>query len=63
MLFTPTLLLVGGATLVLAAVDKTLEDMGYHLVGTILRIAVPIAAFAAGIYFIETNPLIHWLGL
>lgn len=62
MLFTPSLLLAGGATLVIAAIDKTLEDTGYHLVGTVLRIALPIAAFAAGVYFLETNAMLHWLG-
>lgn len=61
MLFTPTLLLAGGATIVLAAVDKTLEAYGFGVLGTILRIALPIAAFAAGIYFIEMNALIGWL--
>ena len=61
MLFTPTLLLAGGATLVLAAVDKTLETYGFGALGTILRIALPIAAFATGIYFIESNALIGWL--
>lgn len=62
MLFTPSILIAGGATIVLAALDKTLEDTGFHMLGKILRIALPIAAFAAGIYFIETNPLLHWLG-
>jgi hypothetical protein len=61
MLFTPSILIAGGATIVLAALDKTLEDYGYHWLGTALRIALPIAAFAAGIYFIETNALIGWL--
>lgn len=61
MLFTPTLLLAGGATILLAAVDKTLEDYGFHALGTIIKIALPIAAFAAGIWFIECNALIGWL--
>jgi len=61
MLFTPSILLAGGATLVLAALDKTLEDTGFHMIGTILRIALPIAAFAAGIYFIEHNAILGWL--
>lgn len=62
MLFTPSILIAGGATIVLAALDKTLEDTGFHMLGKVLRIALPIAAFAFGIYFIETNPLLHWLG-
>ena len=61
MLFTPTLLLAGAATVALAALDKTLESYGFHALSTVLKIAVPLAAMAAGVYFIETNALIGWL--
>lgn len=61
MLFSSGMLLAGGVTLVLAALDKTLESYGFGALGTIIRIALPIAAFAAGIYFIETNALLGWL--
>lgn len=61
MLFTPGLLLAGGATLVLVAAEKTMEDLGIHWLGTFLRIALPVAGMAAGVYFIEHNALIGWL--
>ncbi|MCM3599415.1 hypothetical protein M3175_01625 [Robertmurraya korlensis] len=61
MLFTPTLLLAGGATIILAAIDKTCESYGFFWIGTFLKIALPLIGFAAGIYFIETNPLLEWL--
>ncbi|MGD6845194.1 hypothetical protein ACQCVH_22080 [Bacillus infantis] len=63
MLFSPTILLAGAATIGLAALDKTLSDFGFHGLNTALRLLIPIAAFAAGIYFLETNPLIHWIKL
>lgn len=63
MLFSPSILIAAGATIVLAALDKTFENYGFYWLGTILKVVLPIAAFAAGIYFIETNPLLHWLGL
>jgi hypothetical protein len=61
MLFTPGLLIAGAATLVLAAADKTLEDYGIHWIGTVLRIAIPLAGMALGVYFLETNPIVWWL--
>ncbi|MDK7669534.1 hypothetical protein [Cytobacillus oceanisediminis] len=61
MLFSSGILVAGGATLILAALDKTLESYGFGAIGTIIRIALPIAAFAAGIYFIETNDLLRYL--
>jgi hypothetical protein len=63
MLFEPMFLIAGGAVILVAAVDKTAETYGFYTIGTILKVVLPIAAFAAGIYFIETNPLLHWLGL
>ncbi|MDF1507177.1 hypothetical protein PZE06_12070 [Robertmurraya sp. DFI.2.37] len=61
MLFTPTLLVAGGATVALACLDKTLDSYGFHALGTALRIALPLAALLAGVYFIETNALLGWL--
>lgn len=61
MLFSSGILVAGGATIILAALDKTLESYGFGALGTIIRIALPIAAFAAGVYFIETNALLGWL--
>lgn len=61
MLFTPMILVAGGATLLIAGIDRTLSDLGFHGLNTFLRIALPIAAFAAGIYFIETNALLGWV--
>lgn len=61
MLFTPSILLAGGATIVLACLDKTLNSYGYHTVGNVLRILLPIAGFVAGVYFLETNAIIGWL--
>lgn len=62
MLFSPMMIVAAGATIAVAALDKTLDGLGYQWLGTILRIALPIAAFAAGIYFLETNPITtRWL--
>lgn len=61
MLFSPMILLAGGATIALACLDRTLETYGYYALGNVLRIAIPLAALLAGVYFIETNALIGWL--
>ncbi|MBD7939635.1 hypothetical protein H9655_21565 [Cytobacillus sp. Sa5YUA1] len=61
MLFSAGVLMAGGVTLVLAAIDKTLESYGFGTLAIIIRIAFPIAAFIAGVYFIETNSIIGWL--
>lgn len=61
MLFSPAILIAGGATIVLAALDKTFENYGFYWFGTIIKIALPIAAFTAVIYFIETNAILGWL--
>jgi hypothetical protein len=61
MLFTPGLLLAGGATLVLIAAEKTMEDLGIHWLGTALRIALPLIGMAAGVYFLENNPIVWWI--
>ncbi|TCJ05029.1 hypothetical protein [Cytobacillus praedii] len=61
MLFGPGILIAGGATILLACIDKTLESYGFQFLGSVLRIAIPLAAMAAGVYFIETNAMIGWL--
>ncbi|MDQ0270705.1 hypothetical protein [Cytobacillus purgationiresistens] len=61
MLFTTTMLLAAGSTILVAAVDKTAETYGFHALGTVIRILLPLAGLAAGVYFIETNALIGWL--
>lgn len=61
MLFDGAILLAGGATIALACLDKTLESYGFHALGAVLKIALPLIGFAAGIYFIETNPILGWL--
>ncbi|MEH7389671.1 hypothetical protein [Bacillus sp. JJ1474] len=60
-MFSTGLLLSAGATVIIAIVDKTLEDSGYLWLGTVLRIAVPIAGMALGVYFLQTNPILGWL--
>lgn len=61
MLFGPGILISAGATIVMAVLDKSLDDMGYQWMGTALRLLLPIAGFALGIYFLENNPIIGWL--
>jgi hypothetical protein len=61
MLFEPMFFVASGVTIALACLDKTLESYGFHLLSSILKIAIPLIGLAAGIYFIETNPLLEWL--
>lgn len=61
MLFEPMFFVAGGATLALALLDKTLSDYGFHGLSTTLKILVPLAGLAAGVYFIETNAILGWL--
>lgn len=61
MLFTPSLLMAGGATLLLIAIDKTLDEFGIHWLGTAIKIALPIIGMAAGVYFLEHNALVWWI--
>lgn len=61
MLFSPMMFVAAGTTVVLAFLDKAFEGYGYPWLGTFLRLAVPLIAFACGIYFIETNVMLRWL--
>ncbi|MED3650593.1 hypothetical protein [Heyndrickxia sporothermodurans] len=61
MLFGPGIFIAGGATIVVALLDKTCEEFGIHWLGTAMRLLLPIAGFGLGVYFIETNPMLGWL--
>lgn len=61
MLFEPMTIIVGGVTLVAIALEKTLEGYGFHGISTALKILIPVVAFAAGIYFLETNVMLRWI--
>lgn len=60
-MFTAGLLFSAGATITVALVDKVLEESGIHWLGTVLRIAIPLAGLALGIYFLETNAIVRWI--
>lgn len=60
-MFSTGLLLSAGATIVLAVADKVLEDTGIQWMGTLLRLAIPIAGMILGVYFLEHNALLRWL--
>jgi hypothetical protein len=60
-MFSGGLLLSAGATIAIALVDKILDESGYQWLGTVLRIAVPLAGMALGVYFLQTNPILRWL--
>jgi hypothetical protein len=63
MLFSSGVLLAGGATLVIAGLEKLAEGFGFYWLGTTLKLLIPIAGLVVGVYFLETNPILHWLGL
>jgi hypothetical protein len=60
-MFSAGLLLSAGATVVIAIADKVLEETGIHWLGTVLRIAVPLAGIVLAVYFLQTNPIVGWL--
>lgn len=61
MLFEPMFFIAGGVTIALACLDKTFESYGFHTLGKILKVAIPLVGLAAGVYFLETNPIVWWL--
>ncbi|WP_284037481.1 hypothetical protein [Neobacillus sp. 114] len=61
MMFSTGLIMAAGGTIVIAIADKALEDTGFFWLGTILKLAVPLAGMALGVYFLETNPILGWL--
>ncbi|RHW31498.1 hypothetical protein D1B31_22085 [Neobacillus notoginsengisoli] len=60
-MFEAPLLIAAGGILVTALTDSLADSLGYHWLGTVVKIALPIAGFAAGIYFLEFNPMLRWL--
>ena len=60
-MFSTGLLLSAGVTVVVAVTDRVLEDTGFHWVSTILKLTLPLAGFAFGVYFLQHNPILGWL--
>ena len=61
-MFSTGLLVSAGITLTAAIADKILEDTGFFWLGTILKLAVPVAGMALGVYFLNNNPItMRWL--
>lgn len=62
-MFSTGMLLAAGGTIAIAVADKALEDTGFYWLGTILKLVVPLAGMALGVYFLQNNPMNGWLGL
>lgn len=60
-MFSGGMILAAGATIGIALVDKALESTGFYWVSTVLKLAIPIAGMALGVYFLEHNPINGWL--
>lgn len=60
-MFSTGLLVSAGITIATAIIDKTLDESGYQWLGTVLRIAIPLAAMALGVYFLQTNEILRWI--
>jgi hypothetical protein len=63
MLFESTVIIGGGSIVALAVLEKLAEDYGYSWLGGTIKLLVPIAGLAVAVYFLEFNPLLHWLRL
>jgi hypothetical protein len=61
MLFEPMFFVVAGGVIAVSVVERIADDLGFTWIGTILKLAIPIAGIIAGVYFIESNPIIRWL--
>lgn len=61
MLFGSGILLAGGGLLAVILLDTAADQLGFHLLGNVVKIILPIVGFALAIYFLETNALIGWL--
>jgi len=61
MLFSGQLLLAAGGVLVVALSDSLADSLGYHWLGTAVKLLLPIAGLACGVYFLEANPIVGWL--
>ena len=60
-MFTTGLLLSAGATVGIAVLDRILEDTGFYWLSTVLKLAIPLAGMACGVYFLQHNPILGWL--
>lgn len=60
-MFSTGLLLSAGATITVVLVEKALDNAGYYWLSTIIKIALPFAGMALGIYFLEHNAILRWL--
>lgn len=60
-MFSTGLLLSAGATVAVVLVDKALENSGFYWLGTIIKIALPLAGMVLGVYFLDHNPILRWL--
>lgn len=61
MLFGADIIIAGGSVIAIAILDRLADDFGITWLGTAIKLAVPLAALLATVYFIETNPLLRWL--
>ena len=60
-MFTTSLLVTAGSTVVIALLDKLAEEFHFYWLSTFLKLVFPIIGFALAIYFLEFNPLLRWL--
>jgi hypothetical protein len=60
-MFSTGMLISAGATITIALIEKSLDDIGYMWIGTTLRIIIPLASMLCGVYFLEHNALLRWL--
>lgn len=63
MFFGGEVIIFACGTIALAVADRFAESHGYGKFERFLKIAFPIVALGVAIYFLEFNPIIHWLGL
>jgi hypothetical protein len=61
MLFGPGLLVAGGATILMAVIDKSCDELGYQWLGATIKILLPLTGMVLGVYFLETNAIVGWL--
>ena len=62
--FFDKIVFVGGAAFIgLAALDKVTEIAGWNTANKIVKVVMIGAVFVAAIIFIETNPILKWIGL
>lgn len=60
-MFSTGMLLAAGGTIAIALADKALENTGFYWLSTILKLALPLAGMAVGVYFLEHNAILEWL--